>query len=533
MAKKSFMQGAVVLGGAGLIIKLLGAFFRIPLGNLIDTDGMAYYQMAYSFYVLFLTLSTAGIPIAISKLVSERVAIGRYDEAYRVFRISFIWLFCVGIISATTLFFGAEKIAQLVRLDQVQYSLMAIAPALVFVPVMAAYRGYFQGMQDMRPTAASQVVEQLFRVVVGFGLAYMLLPKGKPFAAAGASFGATAGAIGGLGAVAILYLMARKKLWADIRHTRPQGKGESAKSILGKILMIVIPVAIGAAIMPIMNTIDSAIVLGRLQDAGWSKDAAKELYGQLTGFAGPLINFPQVLTQAVAMSLVPTIAAAFQQKDMTFLHHNLKLGLRTSMLMGLPCAFGMMTLSQPIMLLLYPFQKASAAGAASCLFVMAFGVIFLSTVQTLTGALQGLGRPMVPVRNLFLGALVKVVLTYTLTGVYAVNVKGAAIGTVAAYVVASTLNIIAVKRLAGVKFDFMLTYVKPVSSALMMSAVAWFSYRIAFGYLGNALSTVIAIILGAAVYGAMLFATKAITDEELLMLPKGKKIAGLIGKIRK
>ncbi|HVI39665.1 MAG TPA: polysaccharide biosynthesis C-terminal domain-containing protein, partial [Anaerovoracaceae bacterium] len=261
--------------------------------------------------------------------------------------------------------------------------------------------------------------------------------------------------------------------------------------------------------------------------------AANGLYGQLTGMAGPLINFPQVLTQAIAMSLVPAIAAAYKQKDMAFLNYNVRLGVRTSMIIGLPCALGLMVLAEPIMLLLYPFQKASAVSAAPCLFIMAFGVIFLSTVQTLTGVLQGLGKPMIPVVNLFIGAIVKVVLTYTLTGIDSINVKGAAIGTVAAYIVASTLNIMAVKKYTGVKFDFMLTYVKPIASAVVMSAAVWISFRILFGYFGNALSAMIAIMIGVAVYCAMLFITKSIKKEELRVLPKGGKLLNLINKVKR
>jgi stage V sporulation protein B len=192
-----------------------------------------------------------------------------------------------------------------------------------------------------------------------------------------------------------------------------------------------------------------------------------------------------------------------------------------------------MTLAEPIMLLLYPFQKASAVSAAPCLFIMAFGVIFLSTVQTLTGVLQGLGKPMIPVINLFVGAIVKVVLTYTLTGINSFNVQGAAIGTVGAYIVASTMNIIAVKRLTGVKFDIMLTFVKPVTSALVMSASVWVSYRILFGFFGNALSTIIAILIGVTVYCAMLFITKSIKKEELRVLPKGGKLLNVINKFKK
>lgn len=526
------MQGAVILGIAGIIIKVMGAFFRIPLANLIGDKGMGYYQTAYPIYVLFLTLATAGIPIAISKMVSERVAVDHHYEAYRVFRVSFILLFSIGICSSAILFFGAGHIVNAIGNPGAKYAMMAIAPALLFVPMMAAYRGYFQGLQDMKPTATSQVVEQFFRVAAGLTLAYMLISKGREFAAAGASFGATAGSITGLITVVGIYYFRKNSLKSDVERTYHVST-ERSSQILASIFMIAVPVTIGAAIMPIMNAIDVGIVMRRLQETGWTHEAANGLYGQLTGMAGPLINFPQVLTQAIAMSLVPAVAAAYKQKDMNFLNYNVRLGIRTAIMIGLPCAFGLMTLSEPIMLLLYPFQKASAVSAAPCLFVMAFGVIFLSTVQTLTGVLQGLGRPMIPVVNLFIGAIVKVILTYTLTGVESINVKGAAMGTVAAYIIASSLNIIAVKRITGVKFDFMLTYVKPVASALVMSAAVWISYRILFGFFGNALSTMLAVMIGAVVYCAMLFVTRSIKKEELKSLPKGGKIINLMNKFKK
>ena len=532
MAKKSFIQGAVILGIAGIIIKVMGAFFRIPLANLIGDKGMGYYQTAYPIYVLFLTLATAGIPIAISKMVSERIAVGHHYEAFRVFRVSFVLLFTIGICSSSILFFGAGPIVNAIGNPGAKYAMMAIAPALLFVPIMAAYRGYFQGMQDMKPTATSQVVEQFFRVAAGLTLAYLLISRGREFAAAGASFGATAGSITGLIAIVGIYCFKKNSFKSDVERTH-QISTEKSGEILASIFMIAVPVTIGAAIMPIMNFIDVGIVMRRLQETGWTHAAANGLYGQLTGFAGPLINFPQVLTQAIAMSLVPAIAAAYKQKDITFLNYNIRLGIRTSMIIGLPCAFGLMTMAEPIMRLLYPFQKASAVSAAECLFVMAFGVIFLSTVQTLTGVLQGLGKPMIPVRNLFIGAIVKIILTYTLTGIESINVKGAAMGTVAAYIVASSLNIVAVKRITGVKFDFMLTYVKPVVSALTMSAAVWVSYRILFGYFGNALSTILAVLIGVAVYCVMLFVTKTIKKEELRFLPKGGKIMNLMSKVKR
>lgn len=541
MGKKTFLQGALILGVAGLVIKLLGAAFRIPLANIIGDTGMGYYQTAYPVYVLLLTLSTAGIPVAISRMVAERNAVGNPFEAYRVFRISFVLLFTIGIFSSAVLFFGAEPIVNFLENPGAKYAMMAIAPALFFVPMMAAFRGFFQGIQDMRPTAVSQVIEQLFRVIIGLVLAVIFLRKGLTFAAAGASFGATAGAIAGLIAVIGVYLYRRKNILIDMGGFSKKPI-EKSGSILFQILIIAIPITIGAAIMPIMNTIDVAIVIKRLTAVGFTHDAANSLYGQLTGMAGPLINFPQVLTQAISMSLVPAVAASYKRREMEFLRYNVELGLRTALILGLPCALGLMTLAEPIMLLLYPAQRASAVSAAPSLFILAFGVIFLATVQTLTGVLQGIGKQLIPVRNLAIGAVVKVIITYFLTGISAINIQGAAMGTVAAYIVASTLNLLAVRKYTGTRFDLGITVAKPLIAGIVMSICVFFIHRLTYGILGrilesdnfsNALATAFAILLGVLVYLFMLIRTRAISSEELKLLPKGDKLIRIFSRYKK
>ncbi len=532
MARKSFVQGAVILGIAGVIIKAMGAVFRIPLGNLIGDEGMAYYQAAYPIYVMFLMVATAGIPTAISRMVSVRVAEGKHHEAYRVFRISFVLLAGIGIVSAGICFFGAGVICDMIQMPGARYAMMAIAPALLFCPMMAAYRGYFQGQQNMGPTATSQIVEQFFRVALGLSLSFVLVKVGKQQAAAGAAFGATAGAIAGLITVMIIYALHKKSLRSDIEKTSNQA-GESSKEILKKIFIIAVPITIGSAIMPIMNFIDVGLVVRRLTATGWDYAAAKSLYGQLSGFASPLINFPQVLTQSLAISMVPAIAGAYGQSDSRFLQDNVRLGLRFAVIIGFPCAFGLMVLAQPILLLLYPLQRESAISAAPCLVVMAFGVLFLSLVQTLTGVLQGIGKQMIPVRNLAIGALAKVFITYFATGIEFINVKGAALGTVAAYAIASILNLAAVKKYTGTKVNWHLTLVKPMVAVLVMAATAWGSYKLLYGFLGNALSCIVAILLAVLVYAVMIFATKSITVNELEMLPKGKKLAKIAKKFVK
>lgn len=529
--RKSFLQGAVILGMAGIIVKVLGAFFRIPLANMIGDEGMGYYQTAYPIYVFLLVLSTAGLPTAISKIVSEKNAVGNRYGAHRVFKISFILMFIIGIVTASILFFGAQYIVQILKNPGASYAMMAIAPALLFTPIMAAFRGYFQGLQDMKPTAVSQVVEQLIRVGIGFTLALFLLSKGLEHAAAGASFGATAGAIGGAIILIGIYFGRKKIINEEIQHSKKQIY-ESAGTILKRVFIIAIPITIGAAIMPIMNMIDVAIVMRRLQEVGFTAETANSLYGQLTGMAGPIINFPQVLSMGIAMSLVPAVSDAFERRDYPFLKYNVESGVRISMLIGLPCGFGIMALSEPIMLLLYPMQQASAVSAAGSLSILALGVIFLTLVQTLTGILQGLGRPVIPVRNLFIGGILKISVTYFLTGIQSINVKGAAAGTLIAYLTATLLNLYYVRKYTGAKFNIHLTIIKPLTSAMIMTASVIGLFHILESITSSSMATALSILMGAIIYGLVLIIIKGITADDFELLPKGQKIKKMLIKLK-
>lgn len=521
---RSFVGGAVVLGIAGLLIKLLGAAFRIPLTNIIGDDGMGYYQTAYPIYVFFLTIATAGIPIAISRMVAERNAIDKPWEAYRVFKVSFILLFCIGISSSSLLFFGAEAISAHMKEPRAIYAMRAVAPALLLCPLMASFRGFFQGRQNMNPTASSQVIEQVFRVAAGLGLAVFFMPAGKEFAAAGASFGATAGGFFGLIGIVIIYLRKKGEIGEELAAA-PKSFDQSAGSILKDILIIAIPITVGSSIMPIINVIDAALVKSRLIEAGYASDVARSMYGQLTGMAGPVINFPQVLTQAVSMSLVPVIASAYKRKEEDFLRHNIRLGLRLALMISIPSAVGMMVLARPIMLMFYPYQRESAISASKCLVIFAAGVVFLAIVQTLTGVLQGIGKQLIPVGNLCAGAAVKVVITYILTGIPAINVRGAAIGTVTAYLIAAVLNFVSVRKYTGVKVNFNLAVLRPLFSAIIMGAAAFGAYKFMRIFAGNMISTFTAILLGAFTYFVMVFVTGTLTFSELESLPYGKKVA--------
>ena len=532
MSRKSFMKGAVILGTAGIIVKILGAFFRIPLANIIGDTGMGYYQTAYPVYVLLLAISTAGIPTAIARIVSEKTAEGNHREAYRVFRLSFGLLAVIGLCTSLILFIGAPFFAGFSS-DRAIYAIRAISPALLLISMMASFRGYFQGLQDMTPTAVSQIVEQLFRVVTGLTLAVILVPYGLPYAAAGASFGAAAGGFFGLAVIVVLYLRRRKDILSTVRHTSSDYLEESSSSIMKRIVLIAIPITVGVSVMPVMSTIDLLVVPSRLVSAGFSAEEANSLYGQLSGFAASLINLPQVLTQSIALSLVPAIAAAYQTDDREALRHETETGLRMAMVIGLPCAAGLFALAKPVMLLLYPMQKSSASNAAESLAVLALGVIFLSSTQTLTGILQGVSRQMIPVRNLAIGALVKIGITFVLVSFPELNVKGAAAGTACAYLTASVLNMRAVRQYTGARFDYSLTYLRPGAAAVLMGAASWLICKGLAPITGNTAASGIAVLMGVFLYIVMILVFHAVTEEELQRISKGGKLIKMINKVKK
>ena len=541
MTEKSLIKGAAVLAAAGIIVKVIGAVFRIVVAGIITDTGMAYYSPAYNLYAVLLVVSTSGIPIAISRMVSERYAIGRYDEADRVFHISRYLMIGLGLAGALVLFIIAKPFAAAIDLEGSAMAMQAMAPALLLVPIMSSYRGYFQGQQLMGPTALSQVVEQIFRVGFGILLA-LLLMQGTFMAsvytdplqrgAAGVCFGASTGAAGGLAVMLIIYLRSRSRIRRQVAESKGEGR-EPAGAILKAMLAIAVPITIGATLMPLVNLVDATVVNRRLLESGFDAATAKALYGQLTGFCEPIIALPQVLMSAIVISIVPMVAAANKLKDTEKLHETISLGLRMATILAFPCAAGLLILAKPALMMIFFTQKEAAANAAPSLQVLGLSFILLALITIMTGILQGVGRQVYPVINLFLGLLVKVVVTWILVALPAVNVVGAPIGTMTAYIVAMTLDLICVLRFTGARFRFSQLVVKPMISSVVMGVVVFATYKGAFMLLGsNTLATLLAIAVGVVVYGVMIFKTRTILREEMLEIAAGRKLVAVADRLK-
>lgn len=514
---------------------MLGALLQIPLNNWIGPQGMSYYGVAYSIYSALLVLSTAGIPIAISRMVSEHIAVKEYRYAHHVFRTAEIIMLIIGSLSFAICFFGADMIAHAIRSPEAASALRAIAPALFFVPLFSSYRGYFNGRQNMTPTAFSEIAEQMVRVVVGIALAYMFYRTDPVKASAGATFGASAGSIAGLLVIVGIYLLNRKTFMKKIERGNPDT--DSMGRIAKDIFIIAVPIIIGSEIMPIMNLIDTTMIMRVLQNEGWTRVQSEYLYGLLTAFCSSIISFPYIITQAVTVSLVPALSGRFKVKDQQGIQDTISQGYRTTMVIAFPCAVGIIAIAEPILKLLYFAQPKACHDAAPILSVMAVSIVFLSIMQTSTSILQSVGKQMLPVRNLAIGCIGKMFATYFLVAVPALNVKGACLGTIVAYIIAMALNARDVKKYTHAKVNMDLTYLRPGLVSLVMGVCVHYIYRFVTGPLSghspmavNALGCLISILAGVVIYAVLIFAVKAITVDELETFPMGHRLAAIARK---
>lgn len=536
MKKQSFLKGATILGLAGILIKILGAAFKLPLFNHIGDVGSSYYNAPYPIYNWLLVVSTAGIPTAIAKMIAEKETAGDTHGIFRIVNAIIRPMIIVSVVIFMILFFGAELIANAVGIPKSAMAFRAIAPALLFVPVMSIFRGFFQGIQKMQGFAITQIVEQLARVIVGLSLAYLLFDKGLEYAAAGATFGATAGSLMGFLVSFSLYKYIKNKNYKEILALPNTHKEESRWYLIKQVFIISIPITIGASIMPTMNSIDLMLVVNRLESIGYEN--AGSLYGILTGFAITIVNFPQILTASLQISLVPAVTQLFVKYDQTkskedkqALNHTVNAGIKTALIIGIPCAIGLVTLAEPVLLLLFSKQRESALIGAKILQILGWDLIFLAVYQATTGILQGIKKQKMPAINLAVGMVFKVVLTYVLVGMPIFNVNGAAISTVVAFAVASGLNVYTLARESYIDLNILKLSYKPLISGGFMGLFVILAYNPINNMIGGKTATILTIAIAACIYGFLIIWTKTLSHDEYDMLPGGSKLKKLAIKM--
>lgn len=510
----SLLKGALILSVGGMVVKVIGFLNWIILSRVLGGEGIGLYQMAFPIYLLALSLSSAGIPVAISIITAEKVAHGDYQGANRVFTLSLKILALSGFVLSCGVYFGAGWLIenQIIRDPRAYSAIVALAPAIFFVTMLSSFRGYLQGWQMMTPTAVSQIVEQLFRVGAMLIFASLLLPQGLEYAAGGASMGAGAGAVAGL-LVLIFYYFRLQRNLVNSSIGGQNVNSEGSAGLVRRMVKLAFPVSMASLMLPVVSNLDLFIVPVRLEAAGYSVEEATELFGYLTGMAVPLLNLATIITAALATSLVPGLAEVKSIGNKLQIKQRTAAAVRLALLVTVPASMGLAVLATPLASAVY-----HAPEAGPIVQIVAAGVCLLGIHQVSTGILQGLGHTTLPVVNMGAAALVKVGLNWTLTARPELGILGSAWATNADIGVAAVLNMVFVYRYTGFRLNFT-GAVKIIVAAIVMSSVLFEANSVILRTV-DALTAIFAdMIIAMGVYGVVLLFLGELTEQDLQRIP--------------
>lgn len=516
---KSIIGGMTVLGLAGVICKLVGVLFSIPLQWMIGMKGLGVYNAVFPTYNLLLTISSAGLPVAVSRLVAHSLAKDDPRGALQVFKKALLMLTILGCIATIIILACSGLLAShVVEMEESRLGFQVIAPCVALVCMLSAFRGFMQGQQNMTPTAISQLIEQVGKVALALPLAYLGSVMGEEsglaaaYGAAGALLGTTI-----VEALALLYMIVlyfrRRHAFASLKQAADVSDSNGS-GIAKQLLTISIPITIGACIVPLSQFVDSAMLMGRLQISGQSYDAAQELYGLFTGTVIRLINIPTALALAVSMSLVPAISSAKALNDYDGIRKQSDLGLRFAFLIGFPCSIGMSVLAEPIMRFFYQETTAETylITGGQLLSVSSLTIVLFTVVQATSSILQGLGKQRIPMYTLIAGVVCKILLNYVLVGIEGIGIHGAPIASLVCYTVSLVPNLYYVLKYGKVRFNLMGWIIRPAAATAAMGIVVW-AMRMLLPM--HRLLTIVEVVVGIAVYVVTALACKAITKEDL------------------
>ncbi len=516
---ESFLKGTFILTVAGLVVKVIGSLNWIFVSRILGGEGIGLYQMAFPIYFLAMTVSQAGVPVAISIITAERVALKDIYGARRVFHISMALMVVTGIFFSILTYFAADWLIEwhFLRDPRAYKSVVVLAPTVFFVTLLASSRGYLQGWQRMTPTAVSQIVEQIFRVITMVLLADLFLPWGLDYAAAGASLGALAGAITGLIVLVYFHVKLDRDIERDYGHDLrpPEGtKPEPARRIIKRIFQLSLPVSAASIMLPVVSNLDLMIVPQRLEVAGYSVNEATELFGYLTGMAVPLVNLSCIITASMAMSIVPAISEARALRDKARVFAQTAASVRISNMVCFPAFVIVFVLATPISSLIY-----NAPGAGPAVMIASFSIVLLGLHQVSTGILQGLGHPTIPMINMILAAGAKVVLNWELTAIPWLGIMGAAWATAADMGVAAIINLIFIYKFIGYRMELP-QLLKTIGSAAVMAVAVHYFYTFTFAWWqSGAISTFGAVFFGCLVYLVVMTVAGGVREDDLSHMP--------------
>ena len=528
--KQSFLGGAAILAAAVAVVKGIGFFYKIPLNNILGREGKTYFDSAYQIYNVLLSVSTAGLPLALSKLVSEAQAQGRENEKRKLFSTAIWMFFALGLAGFAIMFFGTSWVAARLHNESAYWAIRALSPAVFCVCLLACMRGYTQGQGNMTPTAVSQVLEALSKLGIGLALAWYIfrLGMGREFVAAGAILGVTIGTV--LSMLFLIFYLLTHRSTAETLDV-PSARG----ALAGRILAIGVPITLSNSAMSIITLVDTSIVLGRLQNGlGMTEEAASTLKGAY-GYAMDMVNLPPSFVFPVTMSLIPVAAAALARRDRAEANRIISSAFRLIAILALPCGVGLSVLATPIMRLVLPAQPEAALAAGPHLRVLGFACIFICVMNLTNAILQTYGKVQIPIFTVITGGLVKIVMNYILVGTPDINIHGAPISTLCCYAVIAGLNLIFVWKYSPGRTRYLQLFAKPAAASALMGGAAWaahgFVSRALSGhsaYGANAIATLCGILAGVIVYAVLVVVLRILRAEDLKTIPHGTKLAKLL-----
>lgn len=529
--RNGFMKGAAILSISTLVVKALGLLFSIPLANFISAEGMSYFYGAYDIFTIFLVLSTAGLPIAVSRMVGTAQAMGRRREADQVFSVAFWLFFSIGLAGCLVMTFGSRQIAALLGKPGAANTIVALAPTVFFIAITSAIRGYFQGRSNMVPTATSQVIEAVAKVAVGIGLAYYIIKEynSDTWAAVGAITGVSVSS--GLGMIYLGFCKLRQRR-RDRDLPEDSHAVSSRRDMMTALLRFAVPITLGACFLSVLDFVDSAVLMDRMKAAAGFTQSQADWYSGVLGNARKFFDLPGSFVVPISTSLLPVLSGAIVSGDKPQVRHISSMSMRMTLLISIPASVGMSIFAEPICQLLLFSSSEVAAGTARLLQVLAMAIAFSSTVYTTNAMLQSFGRTTRPVIDMAVGGVVKIALSYILSGIPEINVMGSAISTVVSYLIIVVLNVIGIRESMPSMDSVLGTAAPMLVSAGLMGAVSYGAYLGLGSFMAPRLALIPAIVVAVFVYAAAVVLFRAVSYEDVCMLPKGEAIARLL-KVKK
>jgi stage V sporulation protein B len=525
----NYLKGASILVAAGILSRLLGLFFKIPLYQMVGSYGNGIYGNVTSIYNLLLMVSTVGFPVAISKMVSESIAKNEYATAHRVFKLSIIILAVLGTLSSLFLFFGAEWIIETANWTAESYpALVAIALAPLFISFVSAFRGFFQGFQIMTPTAVSQILEQIVRVFLGVVLCWAFVGQfGIGLGVGGAVFGATAGGLVAAILLAYLYYNFATKN-KKLLKTRTRKRQISNRALLKRLVIISIPVTLTSALVAMFSTVDSFIYVSRLGVAGIDEVTATMMFGDFTN-AEILITIPLIISGNLAVAMIPAISESFAMRDRKAMNEKIVLAIRVILLVAFPSCIGLSVLSYGIFDLLFP--GSPYGGFILCTF--SYATIFMMLSNTFQSILQSIDRFRIPLINLGVAIIIRFITGWIFLSIPFFNIQGIVISSMITFIYLTVANYASVKRYTHIKVDFIHAALKPLVAAVVMGIAVFFAYKGIAALLGGFIGIIMAVVMGIFIYSFVLVLIKGITADEIRVLPGSRTLLSFFRRLER